>query len=150
MYTLYHLCNDYTTNCYYYIHMGKERFEDLYQEVILFSKARGWDPVPADSAKSIVIEGSELLEHFQWDETDLNKDFPKNKDWNDIGLEVADVLWYLITFCEKSGIDLVNSLEQKLQRNEIKFPVEKFNGKHNEKFYREQKQKYRQKKSKNR
>jgi hypothetical protein len=30
-------------------------------------KARGWDKTaPADQAKSIMIEGAELLEHFQW------------------------------------------------------------------------------------
>jgi NTP pyrophosphatase (non-canonical NTP hydrolase) len=124
--------------------MDKISFDYMYKSVIRFNKARGWDPVPGDSAKSIVIEGSELLEHFQWDASDLGADFPKDKNWEEIGLEVADILWYLITFCEKAGVDLLLSLQKKLEKNEVKYPVEKFNGRHNEQFYREQKRKYRQ------
>ncbi|MFA6982241.1 MAG: MazG-like family protein [Patescibacteria group bacterium] len=121
-----------------------KKFEDLCKEVIAFNKKRGWDPVPADCAKSVIIEGAELLEQFQWDETDQGRDFVKEKDWQEIGLEVADVLWYLITFCKKADLDINDCLERKLQHNGEKYTEMEFHGKHNEAFYRQQKRKYRQ------
>lgn len=35
--------------------------EDLIKKIIDFNHARGWNPVPQDIAKSIVIEAAELL-----------------------------------------------------------------------------------------
>ena len=124
--------------------------ESSIQKINDFNKARGWNPLPSDLAKSIVLEAAELLEHFQWDDTNSKSknDSVKNKNWTEIGEEVADVFWYLVNFCNKSGIDLNNAVLDKLEKNEIKYPAKMFNGKHNEKFYREQKRKYREKKKK--
>jgi len=97
-------------------------------------------PVPADSAKSVVIEAAELLECFQWDETDKKRN-PKN--WEEIGLEVADVFWYLVTFCHHAGLDLGECVEKKITHLEKKYPAKMFQGKHNEEFYQKRKRKYR-------
>lgn len=43
-----------------------ERLGKNIQAIVAFNRARGWNPTPVDSAKSIVIEGAELLEHFQF------------------------------------------------------------------------------------
>jgi dCTP diphosphatase len=120
--------------------------EELIDRVVKFNRARGWNPTPADIAKSITIEAAELLEHFQWDESNrkLQIEKTKQKDWDEIGSEVADVLCYLITFCDQSGIDIAEVLAKKLAKNEEKYPESKFNGKHNEAFYRQQKKKYRE------
>ena len=124
--------------------------ESSIQKINDFNKARGCNPLPSDLAKSIVLEAAELLEHFQWDDTNSKSknEILKNKNWEEIGEEVADVFWYLVNFCNKSGIDLNNAVLDKLEKNEIKYPSEMFNGKHNEKFYRDQKRKYREKKKK--
>ncbi len=122
-----------------------ERLAHNIQAMIDFNKARGWNPALVDSAKSIVIEGAELLEHFQWDESD--KDIPtisKQKDWAKVAKEVGDVFWYWITFCNKAGIDPNEAIEITIAHNEEKYPAEKFNGQHNEDFYRQQKAKYRE------
>ncbi len=121
-----------------------ENFESLKQKIIEFNRARGWRSVPEDSAKSILIEGAELLEHYQWDTTDLGEDFVNDKNMEEIAAEVADILWYAITFCHEAEIDINEAIEKKLAHNEQKYPVEKFNGTHNEDFYRQQKKKYRQ------
>lgn len=118
-------------------------FEQLKKEVLDFNQARGWNVTPQDAAKSILIEGAELLEHYQWDTTDLGEGFVKEKNLTEIGYEAADVLWYLITFCYVAGININKALEEKIEIIDEKYPEEKFNGKHNEDFYRKQKKKYR-------
>ncbi len=124
------------------------KLDSLIKDIIRFNKKRGWDPTESDYAKSIVIEASELLEHYQWD--DSNKRIRGNgpKDYEEIGEEVADVFYYLVSFCNTAGIDLEKVVEDKLQKNENKYPEHKFKGKHNEKFYKSQKRKYRAKKQK--
>lgn len=111
-----------------------------------FNNARGWNPACVDSAKSIVIEAAELLEHFQWDESskDLAVKKEKEKDWEKIKKEVADVFWYLVTFCNKANIDLSDAIQLKIVHNEEKYPEEMFKGQHNSKFYLDQKRKYRE------
>lgn len=109
-----------------------------------FNKIRGWNPVPEDIAKAISIEAAELLEHFQWDASDHAK-YRKVKNWQEIALEVADVFWYLVTFCQKTKIDLSQAVEDKIKILEKKYPRTDFNGEFNPKAYYESKEKYRQK-----
>jgi len=123
--------------------MDAAKLDDLIKKITIFNDTRGWKPVPQDIAKSIVLESAELLEHFQWDggKTDL-----EGKDLKEIKYEVADVFWYLIIFCHRSGIDLAEAVEMKMVHNEEKYPLEMFAGKHNHDFYISQKKKYRQQK----
>jgi NTP pyrophosphatase (non-canonical NTP hydrolase) len=122
------------------------RLDQAVKKIIEFNRPRNWlNLAPVDCAKSIVIEGAELLEHFQWDETTrFRKEEEKLKNWEEIQLEVADVFWYLISFCEGSGIDLATCVEKKLPLNAKKFPVEKFTKQNNRKFYKETKKASRQ------
>jgi NTP pyrophosphatase (non-canonical NTP hydrolase) len=120
------------------------KLETLVTKIKKFNKARGWHPVSADIAKSVVIEASELLEHFQWDESDKDVKGTQPKDWVKVGEEVADVFWYLSTFCNSADIKLEKVIADKIAKNEKKYPVEMFNGKHNDKFYKDQKRKYRE------
>jgi dCTP diphosphatase len=120
------------------------KLEGLIKRVIRFNQEHGWHPAPVDSAKSIVIEAAELLEHFQWDESSKAKRRPK-KDWEEIKLELADILWYIIAFSHEAKLDIAECLAKKIEHNKKKYPAEMFNGRHNEDFYRKQKRKYREK-----
>ncbi len=120
----------------------------LINKIIKFNKARGWTPTQVDIAKSVVIEAAELLEKYQWDESDKNIKGIEPKNYEEIGEEVADVFWYLVTFCEAANINLEKAISDKIAKNEKKYPEKMFNGKHNDKFYKEQKQKYRDQKQK--
>ena len=124
------------------------KLDDLIKKIKEFNKARGWTPVSSDIAKSVVIEASELLEHFQWDESDRNIKGTQPKNKEKIGEEVADIFWYLITFCHSTNINLEQVVEDKITKNEKKYPAKMFNGKHNDKFYKEQKRKYRDQRQK--
>ena len=118
---------------------------DVYQQVIDFNHARCWHPVPEDIAKSIVIEAAELLELFQWNSSDKKLGISKDPDeLLKIRHELADVLWYCFTFSHEAKIDLIKTVTEKLEHNNLKYPAEKFNGHHNDEFYKSQKAKYRQ------
>ena len=88
-----------------------------------FVESKGW--LEEDSPKqqtqrnlaiSLVLEASEVLEHFQWsDETDRPEDLAD---------ELADVMLYLIQLASIRGIDLGDAVVAKLQKNHARdWPV---------------------------
>ena len=121
------------------------KLDDALESAAKFNQARGWDAVPQDLAKSVVIESAELLELFQWDSSDRNLGSnPKPKDIDKVKSEIADVLWYLSSLCRSMNIDLADALFSKIKYQEEKYPAEMFNGKHNDEFYKQRKAEYRQ------
>jgi dCTP diphosphatase len=80
-------------------------------------------------AVSIVIEASELLEHFQWKtKEEVEQYIITNKE--EIQDEIADIAIYLFELADNIGIDLVKAMEQKLEKNSKKYPIAKAKGKH--------------------
>ena len=53
-----------------------DRLEELSKRIDKFNKDRDWDQfhTPSNLAKSISIEANELLECFQWSDTNYNLD----------------------------------------------------------------------------
>lgn len=90
--------------------------------VMQFTKDRDWDQFhsPANLAKSIAIESGELLECFQWSDTDFNVENVKE--------ELADVLAYCIDLADKLDLDMDEILVEKMKKNAEKYPVEKAKG----------------------
>ncbi len=90
-----------------------------------FSQERDWGQfhTPANLAKSIAIEASELLECFQWEE--------KNYNFDDVKEELADVLVYCYNMLDSLGLDIDEIINFKMEKNEAKYPVEKSKGKSN-------------------
>jgi NTP pyrophosphatase (non-canonical NTP hydrolase) len=101
-------------------------FQEIADRLDKFDVAREWvDLDSADLAKSIMLEGAELLEHFQWDNTLKNKNAEvPEKNIDDIRYEVADVLIYLMKFCREMDIDIVEATLKKLDKVGKKFPVD--------------------------
>lgn len=87
-----------------------------------FTVDRDWDQFhsPSNLAKSIVIEASELLECFQWSDTEYDIDKVKE--------ELADVLVYCRNLVDKLGLDEDEIINQKMDKNEAKYPIEKAKG----------------------
>lgn len=87
-----------------------------------FTEDRDWDQFhsPANLAKSIVIEAAELLECFQWSDTDF--------DLQHVREELADVLVYSQNLLDKLGLDADEIVNAKMSQNEAKYPVEKAKG----------------------
>lgn len=99
--------------------MKKETIERIRQ----FTTDRNWDQYhsPANLAKSISIEANELLECFQWDENNIDIEHVKE--------ELADVLVYCRNMLDKLGLDEDQIVNDKMDKNEAKYPVEKAKGK---------------------
>ena len=98
--------------------MQKETIERIRR----FTEERDWDQFhsPENLAKSIVIEAAELLECFQWD----NEKF----DLQHVKEELADVMVYSQNLLDKLGLDADEIINEKMSRNEAKYPVEKAKG----------------------
>ena len=88
-----------------------------------FSEERDWDQFhsPANLAKSISIEANELLECFQWSDTDYDIQHVKE--------ELADVLVYCRNMLDKLELDEDEIVNMKMDQNEAKYPVSKSKGK---------------------
>ena len=96
--------------------------QDTIERIRKFSEDRDWDQfhTPANLAKSISIEANELLECFQWSDTDYDLDHVRE--------ELADVLVYARNLLDKMQLDEDEIINQKMTKNEQKYPVDKSRG----------------------
>ena len=87
-----------------------------------FTADRNWEQfqTPANLAKSISIEANELLECFQWSDTEYDTEHVKE--------ELADVLVYCRNLMDALGLDEDEIVNDKMAKNEAKYPVEKARG----------------------
>ena len=107
--------------------------QELREIVRQFRQARGWDKDKNVKNKviSLVIEATELLEHFQWREA---KEVVGNKQRrSEVVDELADVLYWVVAIADNLEIDLSTALVEKLKKGEKKYSVHKFKGKSGEK-----------------
>ena len=102
------------------------RRDETIQRVLKFRDGRDWRQfhTPKDLAISLSLEAAELLELFQWSGTDL--ECPGNRD--KLREELADVLSYCILMADVCGLDLDEIMNEKVTKNEAKYPVEKARG----------------------
>lgn len=89
--------------------------EELTRAMHAFVESKGWyaadskhPQTPRNLAISLVLEASEVLEHFQWGQT---------ADRAALASELADVLLYLLQIADLSGIDLSAAALEKLRLN---------------------------------
>lgn len=92
-----------------------------------FCEERNWKQFhdPKNLAISLQLEASEVLELFQWTKNNQINEL-RSKDISD---ELADVLYWTIMLANHYNIDLLNSLHEKMKKNEKKYPVDKSYGK---------------------
>ena len=97
--------------------------EETIQRIRKFTDDRDWDQFhsPSNLAKSISIEANELLECFQWSDTDYDIEHVKE--------ELADVIVYCRNMLDKLELDEDEIVNAKMSKNEAKYPVEKAKGK---------------------
>jgi NTP pyrophosphatase (non-canonical NTP hydrolase) len=116
------------------IRIGRENMSEIRaitEKIKKFRDDREWMQFhdPKNMAVSIILEASELLEHFQWKTTEEVEKYAK-LNHVEIRDEIADIALYLFELADNLGIDLIDAMEQKLEKNEIKYPIEKAKGKH--------------------
>jgi NTP pyrophosphatase (non-canonical NTP hydrolase) len=103
----------------------------LQDMVVSFRNERDWQQFhnPKDSSISLVLEATELLEHFQWKSAEEMKKHVQDKK-EDVGDELADVFYWVLLLAHDFDIDLSEQLGKKLEKNAAKYPVSKSKGKH--------------------
>ena len=97
--------------------------DETIRRVLRFRDDRDWRQfhIPKDLAISMSLEAAELLELFQWSGTDL--ECPDKRD--KLREELADVLSYCILLADVCGLDLDEIMNEKVTKNEAKYPAEK-------------------------
>ncbi|WP_442873617.1 nucleotide pyrophosphohydrolase [Dysosmobacter sp.] len=100
--------------------------DETIQRVLRFRDDRDWRQfhTPKDLAISMSLEAAEVLELFQWSGTDLEcaDKLPRLRE------ELADVLSYCILLADVCGLDLDEIMNEKVDKNEAKYPVDKARG----------------------
>lgn len=99
-----------------------DSLQELSQRIYAFTKERDWEKfhTPSNLAKSISIEANELLECFQWSDTDYSVEYVKE--------ELADVIIYCIDMAKALNLDIKDIVIEKIAKNAKKYPVEKAKG----------------------
>lgn len=98
-------------------------FQDLRNNIKAFVKERDWEQFhnAKDLALALSIEAAELNECFLWKSND-EANVDKIKD------ELADILIYAILFADKYGFDIPKIINEKVEKNAAKYPIDKAKG----------------------
>lgn len=105
--------------------------QKLTSKIIEFRDARDWKQFhnPKDMSLSLVLESCELMEHFQWKSCEEMEAYIKTQK-NELAEELVDILYWVLLMSHDWNIDLVESFDKKIKKNENKYPVKKAWGKH--------------------
>jgi NTP pyrophosphatase (non-canonical NTP hydrolase) len=84
-----------------------------------FVRDKGWYETnskrvqsPRNLAASLMIEAAEVLEHYQWEGRDVDKEI--------LSGELADVMLYLLQLASVEEIDLEQAVLETLKRNQAR------------------------------
>ena len=102
---------------------------DIRLRLAAFAQERDWDQfhTPKNLAMALSVEVAELVEHYQWLPSGVDKELDDAKR-SGIRHELADVLMYLVRLADKSGVDLHAAVLEKMVLNAEKYPVEQVRG----------------------
>ncbi|MEM5834382.1 MAG: MazG-like family protein [Candidatus Aenigmatarchaeota archaeon] len=106
-----------------------DEIEELTKKIVEFRDKRDWKKFHTfkDLAIDISVEAAELLEIFLWKkENELEKVVKEKRE--EIKEELADVLISSFLLAHDLGLDVYEIVKEKIKKNEIKYPVEKFKG----------------------
>ena len=106
-----------------------DRLETLRARLAKFVARRDWDQFhnPKNLAMAVAVEAGELLEHFLWLTPAQAAGLPPGAR-EEVALECADILLFLLRLCDRLDIDLAAAAERKLALNARKYPVAKSRG----------------------
>ncbi len=94
-----------------------------------FAQVRDWDQFhsPKNLSMALAGEAGELLERFQWLTEEQSKSLSLEQQ-QAVEEEMADVFLYLLRLADKLNVDLMEVANNKLAKNELKYPPEKVRG----------------------
>jgi len=94
-----------------------------------FAAERAWERfhTPKNLAMALAGEAGEVIEHFQWLTAEESAALPAAQQ-EEVSLELADVLLYLVRLADVLGVDLADAARRKIAINAERYPVEKAAG----------------------
>ncbi|MBT5908877.1 MAG: nucleotide pyrophosphohydrolase [Opitutae bacterium] len=109
----------------------KATITELIAAIRTFAQDRDWEQfhAPKNLSMALAAEAGELMEHFLWCDVEKSQKFcddPVKK--TEISDELADILIYAFRFADVACIDPVVAINEKMQRNKDRYPVEKAKG----------------------
>ena len=105
--------------------------QEMKDSVRRFCEVRDWDQFhsPMNLAVGITTESVELLDIFRFKSdseiSDIMNDPVKR---NDVCEELSDVLYFVLRFAQMNDIDLSDNLARKIEKNGIRYPVDRSKG----------------------
>jgi NTP pyrophosphatase (non-canonical NTP hydrolase) len=108
---------------------SKDSLDVLNTRLKAFAQSRNWEQFhnPKNLSMAMIAECAELVEHFQWLTPEQSMNLPTDK-LEEVALEMADILIYLIRCAERLDIDLIDAANRKIAINEVRYPTEKVYG----------------------
>ncbi|MBI4146236.1 nucleotide pyrophosphohydrolase [Candidatus Woesearchaeota archaeon] len=106
---------------------------ELQQQIKAFNQERDWDQYhnPKDLFVALVSEIGELADCYRWLNAEgiakIHSDPEKRKKVEE---ELADIMIYLLILAYKTDIDLLRVAQEKLEKNKLKYPIDKSKGVH--------------------
>ena len=90
-----------------------------------FADDRNWEKYHNPKNLSMALSGevAELLEIFQWLEGEESRQLPA-EDLQSAKEEIGDIMIYLIRIADKLNVDLEQAVNEKLEINAGKYPVD--------------------------
>ena len=101
-------------------------FKEITDRLVKFRDSRNWEQFhnSKDLALAISIEAAELNELFLWKQgREVSEVKPER-----IAEELADILSFSFLLAEKHGFDVRQIVLDKIEQNELKYPVDKSRG----------------------
>jgi len=112
--------------------MNKQQQQSLTQRLVNFRDERSWQQFHSikELILSLNLEAGELLELTQWQSGEqFDEAIGDQQIKSRLEEECADVLAYLLLIAERADFDIVQAAHNKIDKNELKYPVEKSKGK---------------------
>lgn len=103
-------------------------FEKIKNYLDNFAERREWNKyrTPKNLCMALSVEVAELVEIFQWMDTEQSINMKNDKKLiQAVSEELADILSYLIQTASVLNIDIYEAFWNKTKKNEEKYPLEK-------------------------
>lgn len=109
--------------------LAADALTELRDAMRRFAAERAWERfhTPKNLAMALSGEAGELIEHFQWLTAEESASLPAPVR-EEVALEMADVLLYLVRLGDVLDIDLAEAARRKIAINAGRYPVERVRG----------------------
>ena len=120
----------FSSDCLERIMASTDSLENTMKVIDAFTQERDWEQFHSvkNLMASVSIEASELNETIQWENPTPMQVKENSKLLTSIGDELADVIVYCLRLCSVLGLEPIELMNNKIEKNRIKYPVDKSKG----------------------